>query len=76
VLVLIEGHADERGTPEYNVALGERRAKSVRDYLVARGVEADRLNTTSYGEERPVCNEGSEDCWQLNRRAEFLVKRR
>jgi peptidoglycan-associated lipoprotein len=76
VLVLIEGHADERGTAEYNVALGERRAKSVRDYLVERGVEADRVNTMSYGEERPVCSEATEECWQSNRRTELLVKRR
>jgi peptidoglycan-associated lipoprotein len=74
VLVLVEGHADERGTPEYNLALGERRAKAVRDYLVDRGVAGDRINTVSYGEQRPVCTEKHEDCWKRNRRAEFFVK--
>jgi peptidoglycan-associated lipoprotein len=74
ILVLVEGHADERGTPEYNLALGERRAKAVRDYLVDRGVAGDRINTVSYGEQRPVCTEKHEDCWKRNRRAEFFVK--
>src|SRR6187551_3126826 len=65
----IEGHADERGTREYNIALGARRAQSVRDYLVARGVAANRMRTISYGKERPVavCNDIS--CWSQNRRA-------
>ncbi|WP_374114619.1 peptidoglycan-associated lipoprotein Pal [Ancylobacter mangrovi] len=65
----IEGHADERGTREYNIALGARRAQSVRDYLVARGVDANRMRTISYGKERPVavCNDIS--CWSQNRRA-------
>ncbi len=65
----IEGHADERGTREYNIALGARRAQAVRDYLVARGVEASRMRTVSYGKERPVavCNDIS--CWSQNRRA-------
>ena len=65
----IEGHADERGTREYNIALGARRAQSVRDYLVARGIEAHRMHTISYGKERPVavCNDIS--CWSQNRRA-------
>jgi peptidoglycan-associated lipoprotein len=65
----IEGHADERGTREYNIALGARRAQSVRDYLIARGVEASRMRTVSYGKERPVavCNDIS--CWSQNRRA-------
>jgi peptidoglycan-associated lipoprotein len=76
VLVLIEGHCDERGTDAYNLALGERRARSARDYLVAQGVAADRLTTVSYGEERPVCREPSEGCWRQNRRAVFLVKPR
>lgn len=74
VLVLIEGHADERGTNEYNLALGERRARAVRDYLVSRGVAADRLNTVSYGEERPVCTQRHENCWRRNRRVDFLTK--
>jgi peptidoglycan-associated lipoprotein len=66
---IIEGHADERGTREYNIALGARRAQTVRDYLIARGVEAARMRTISYGKERPVavCNDIS--CWSQNRRA-------
>ncbi len=72
--VLVEGHADERGTSEYNLALGERRAKAVRDYLVSLGTETSRISTVSYGEERPVCNEHSEPCWGKNRRGHFLVK--
>jgi peptidoglycan-associated lipoprotein len=66
---IIEGHADERGTREYNIALGARRAQTVRDYLASRGVEASRMRTISYGKERPVavCNDIS--CWSQNRRA-------
>ena len=75
-LVLIEGHCDERGTDEYNVALGERRAKSVSEMLLANGIEADRIVTTSYGRERPVCTESGEECRMKNRRAEFRVKSR
>jgi peptidoglycan-associated lipoprotein len=65
----VEGHADERGTREYNIALGARRAQTVRDYLVSRGVAAQRMRTISYGKERPVavCNDIS--CWSQNRRA-------
>lgn len=65
----IEGHADERGTREYNIALGARRAQSVRDYLIARGIDPARMRTISYGKERPVaiCNDIS--CWSQNRRA-------
>ena len=65
----VEGHADERGTREYNIALGARRAQAVRDYLMARGVSASRMHTISYGKERPVavCNDIS--CWSQNRRA-------
>jgi len=74
-LVLIEGHCDERGTTEYNVALGERRAKATMNYLVSRGVPAGRLAIVSYGEERPACSKHSEDCWAQNRRAHFLAKR-
>jgi len=72
--VQIEGHCDERGTTEYNVALGSRRAESVKDYLVTLGTTADRLSTISYGEEVPVCREQSEECWQKNRRARFVVQ--
>src|SRR3954451_8260417 len=65
----IEGHADERGTREYNIALGARRAQTVREYLVSRGIESNRMHTISYGKERPVavCNDIS--CWSQNRRA-------
>ena len=73
-LILIEGHADERGTNEYNLALGERRAKSATNYLVAQGVQASRLALISYGEERSLCTEKTEQCWARNRRAHFLVK--
>src|ERR671914_506894 len=62
-LVLIEGHCDERGTNEYNLALGERRAKSAMNYLVSQGVQASRITIISYGEERPVCTEHTEQCW-------------
>jgi peptidoglycan-associated lipoprotein len=74
VPVLIEGHCDERGTNAYNLVLGERRAKATRDYLVARGVAADRIVTISYGEERPACAERNQACWARNRRAHFLTK--
>jgi len=74
-LVLIEGHCDERGTTEYNVALGERRAKATMNYLVARGVAAHRISIVSYGEERPACTQHNESCWAKNRRAHFLAKR-
>ena len=73
-LVIIEGHADERGTNEYNLALGERRAKVTMNYLVAQGVLAGRMTLISYGEERPLCTEKNEGCWSRNRRAHFLVK--
>jgi peptidoglycan-associated lipoprotein len=73
-LLLIEGHADERGTNEYNLALGERRAKSTRDYLVSVGIDAGRITVISYGEERPTCTDKAEACWAKNRRAHFLVK--
>lgn len=73
VEAMIEGHCDERGTVEYNVALGERRAASVRKYLVRLGIDANRLFTISYGEERPVDPRHNEDAWAKNRRAHFLV---
>ncbi len=75
-LVLIEGHCDERGTNEYNLALGERRAKSTMNYLVSQGVQANRITIISYGEERPQCTEHNEACWAKNRRAHFLAKPR
>ena len=75
-LVLIEGHCDERGTNEYNLALGERRAKSTMNYLVSQGVQASRITIISYGKERPVCTEHNEACWARNRRSHFLTKAR
>jgi peptidoglycan-associated lipoprotein len=74
VQIQIEGHADERGTTEYNVSLGSKRAQSVRDYLATLGTAADRLSTISYGEEIPVCREQTEECWQKNRRARFATQ--
>src|SRR5579864_4900944 len=73
-LVLIEGHCDERGTSEYNLALGERRAKSAMNYLVSNGIEAARITTISYGKERPICSEHNEACWSQNRNDTFLTK--
>ncbi|MGP0074177.1 MAG: OmpA family protein [Bryobacteraceae bacterium] len=67
--VIVEGHCDERGSAEYNLALGDRRATSAKDFLVQLGVPADHLKTISYGKERPQCTEASEECWQKNRRA-------
>lgn len=69
--VTIEGHADERGSAEYNLGLGDRRAIAARDFLVQLGVPADRLRTLSYGKERPQCTDATETCWQQNRRAHF-----
>ncbi len=71
----IEGHCDERGTNEYNLALGDRRARSARDFLIALGVPAKRIETVSYGEEKPQCTEQTEECWAKNRRAHFVVLR-
>ena len=73
-VVTIEGHCDERGTAEYNLALGERRAKATRDYLVSVGIDAGRITVISYGEERPICADKNEACWVKHRRAHFLVK--
>ncbi|HEX9409354.1 MAG TPA: peptidoglycan-associated lipoprotein Pal [Methylomirabilota bacterium] len=75
-LVLIEGNCDERGTAEYNLALGEKRAKAAMNYLVAQGIQASRVTIISYGKERPVCTEKSEACWAQNRRDNFLTKSR
>ena len=75
-LVLIEGHCDERGTNEYNLALGERRARAAMDYLTSKGIAGNRLQIISYGEERPLCHERNEACWARNRRDHFLVKAR
>ncbi|NOT43606.1 MAG: peptidoglycan-associated lipoprotein Pal, partial [Acidobacteria bacterium] len=70
--VTIEGHADSRGTNEYNLALGERRAVTVRDYLVGLGIPAERMLAISKGEETPVCMEDNESCWSQNRRGHFI----
>jgi peptidoglycan-associated lipoprotein len=75
-LVVIEGHADERGTNEYNLTLGERRAKASMNYLVSHGIAATRITVMSYGEERGMCRDHAESCWAKNRRAHFLVKAR
>ena len=74
VMVTIEGHCDERGTNEYNLALGERRALSARAYLVDLGISASRLSTISYGEERPLDNRSNEEAWAKNRRGQFKLK--
>jgi len=74
VNVTIEGHCDERGTSEYNQALGERRAQAARDYLVAAGINGSRLNIISYGKERPFSNGHDEGAWQQNRRAHLVVR--
>jgi peptidoglycan-associated lipoprotein len=73
VKVQIEGHCDERGTAEYNLALGERRANSTKNYLVSLGISADRLSTISYGEERPLDPRQNEEAWAKNRRAQFVI---
>ncbi len=72
-ILTIEGHADERGTNDYNLALGDRRASAAREYLSTLGVAANRLRTVSYGEERPFCGETTEACWSQNRRAHFTI---
>ena len=74
--LLIEGHTDERGTAEYNLALGERRAKAVKDYLVGAGIAADRISTISYGKERPFVLGHDESAWKWNRRAHFVLQGR
>ena len=73
VKIQIEGHCDERGTTEYNVALGERRANSTKRYLLSLGISADRLSTISYGEEKPADSGHTEDAWAKNRRAHFVI---
>jgi peptidoglycan-associated lipoprotein len=74
VVIMVEGHCDERGTVEYNLALGQRRAESVRRYLVASGINPDRIFTISYGKEKPVNPASNEQAWSENRRAEFKVR--
>jgi peptidoglycan-associated lipoprotein len=70
--VTVEGHCDERGSTEYNLGLGDRRANAVKQYLVSLGISADRINTVSYGKEKPFCTESNETCWQQNRRGHFV----
>lgn len=76
VMVLVEGHCDERNTREYNLALGDRRANAVRDYLLSLGVTGDRVRTISYGEERAFALGRTEEAWRLNRRAHFVITAR
>jgi peptidoglycan-associated lipoprotein len=71
--IVVEGHADSRGSSEYNLALGNRRATSVRDYLVNLGVPANRITVISKGKEQPFCREENEPCWQQNRRGHFII---
>ncbi|MGH7206861.1 MAG: peptidoglycan-associated lipoprotein Pal, partial [Nitrospiraceae bacterium] len=73
-LLKIEGHCDERGTQDYNLVLGEKRAKAVRNYLAELGVVANRLTVVSFGKERPFCKERDESCYQLNRRGHIVVR--
>ncbi len=73
VQVLIEGHCDERGTSAYNLVLGDKRANASKEYLASLGVDGSRIRTVSYGKERPFCTASSEECWQQNRRAHFLI---
>jgi peptidoglycan-associated lipoprotein len=75
IRVTIEGHCDERGSTEYNLALGQRRANAVKEYLVSLGVPADHLSTTSWGKEKPFCTESTEACWQQNRRGHFTLNK-
>ncbi len=72
--VVVEGNCDERGTNEYNMALGQRRAESAAKYMNTLGIRADRISTISYGEDRPICKESNEECWSKNRRADFILK--
>ena len=73
VMVRIEGHADERGTREYNIALGDRRANAVKETLVSYGIDRNRISTISYGKDQPICGESSEGCWSQNRRATTAI---
>jgi len=71
--ILIEGHCDDRGTSEYNLALGDKRAKSAKDFLLSLGVTSSRAEVISYGKEKPLCSERTEECWAKNRRAHFVI---
>jgi peptidoglycan-associated lipoprotein len=72
--VTIEGRCDERGSEKYNIALGDRRANAVKEFLVSLGIESSRIDTTSLGKEQQLCPEHNEECWQLNRRAHFAMR--
>ena len=72
--IIIEGYCDERGTAEYNIALGESRAQAAKEYLLKSGIAPTRISTISYGKERPFCTEHNEDCWQANRRVHFVIE--
>jgi len=74
--MLLEGHADERGSREYNLGLGERRGTSVQDLMLANGASGSQIEVVSYGEERPVCRQSSESCWERNRRVEIVYTAR
>jgi len=74
VRVTVEGHCDERGTTEYNLALGAKRAQAAKDYLISLGLPADRISTTSFGNETPICRDHTDECWQRNRRGRFVVQ--
>ena len=73
IQVLVEGHCDERGTEEYNLSLGEKRASAVKSYLASLGVSGSRIRTVSYGKDRPFCTDHNESCWQENRRGHFVI---
>ncbi|MBF0537278.1 MAG: OmpA family protein [Nitrospirae bacterium] len=75
VSLLIEGHCDERGTNEYNLALGDQRAQATKAFLVSSGVPATSMETVTFGKEKPICNEHNEACWSKNRRAAFVISR-
>jgi len=74
IRITIEGHCDERGSEKYNLALGDRRANAAKEFLVGQGVGSSRIDTISYGKERNFCDEHTEECWQLNRRAHFVMR--
>ncbi|MEJ2111875.1 MAG: OmpA family protein, partial [Acidobacteriota bacterium] len=74
IMISIEGYCDERGSSKYNLALGDRRATAAKDFLVGQGIDPKRIDTISYGEERNFCEDSNEECWQLNRRAHFVMR--
>ncbi len=74
--LIVEGHCDERNTEAFNLALGERRANAAKEYLIGLGIPAARIQTVSYGENKPICGDHSEECWQKNRRADSFCPNR